>query len=321
MRTERGMRTGRSGIVARRGFTLIELIIVIVIIGVLIGLIGPALMGAFGSAREAGVVTEIKQLESAIAAFKAVYGVEPPSRVVIYEAPSGWTGDAESRATIRRIWPQYDFTTPHSGLFSRDLTGDGDANDEIRLNAGEALTFFLGGVINRTTLAVEGFAKNPARPFLPASTAASREGPFFEFDASRFVDLDSNFAPSGSTTVYGWREYRDNLPGQTKPYLYFSSREGRGYQTITTPIDGTFVDIYRVFNPSGTATPNPPGSGAGTSSVYPPHKPQTFQIISPGVDGQYGKGGVFNPAKPSSWLSDISDYDNLTNFHGGRLKR
>jgi prepilin-type N-terminal cleavage/methylation domain-containing protein len=309
----------------RRGFTLIELLIVTVIIGMLVAMIAPALMGAFSTARDAGVITEIKQLESAVTAFKTVYGVEPPSRVIIYESPAGWTGDTESRSAIRRIWPQYDFTTAHHATnFPRDLTGDGDADDEIRLNAGEALVFFLGGVVNRTTGAAEGFAKNPARPFLPASAAASREGPFFEFDPARFVDLDSNFTTGSGAgnTEWGWREYRDNLPAQTKPYLYFSSREGRGYQTLTTPIDGTFVDVYRVFNPtSSTATPNAPGVGATLSSAYPAHKPQTFQIISPGVDGFYGKGGVFNPAKPLSWLADVGDYDNLTNFHGGRLKR
>jgi prepilin-type N-terminal cleavage/methylation domain-containing protein len=308
----------------RHGFTLIELFIVVVIIGMLVAMIAPALMGAFRSARDAGVITEIKQLESAITAFKAVYGKEPPSRVVIYEEADEWDTDTANRAIIRGIWPQYNFE------LDQDLTGDGDTDDQLAMNAGECLVFFLGGIVNRMTDGPpEGFSKNPSQPFLPAATAASREGPFFEFAPDRFVDLDGNFTTGTGpgNTRWGWREYKDSLPGQTKPYLYFSSREGRGYETVTpapvTAIDGTFIDVYRVFNPSSTtATPNTPGSTTvpPTSFVYPPHKPQSFQIISPGADGVYGKGGVFNPAKPNSWLADVGDYDNLTNIHGGRLK-
>lgn len=52
-----------------------------------------------------------------------------------------------------------------------------------------------------------------------------------------------------------------------------------------------------------------------------PYNPNKFQIISPGVDGTYGTGGLFVPGKASCFSGAARDpeRDNLTNFHSGRL--
>jgi hypothetical protein len=205
------------------------------------------------------------------------------------------------------------------------------------MNSGECLLFFLGGIIpqqNNGSLSVTvpaGFAKNPAYPFSPPTASPNREGPFFEFTAlDRIHDIDGN----------GINEWYDSLPNQSKPYLYFSSYEGRGYNTNEVPSNGanfTYMhDMYRVW--SGPITPaafplppTAPGAATvGTSAALPAQKPQSFQIISPGYDGNYGVGGVFNPNLTNSGLIssfnggnpvfDTDAYDNLTNFNGGRLK-
>lgn len=341
----------------RRAFTLVEMMVVIVIIAVLAGLLLPAINSARIRANEAKVVVEIKGLESAIGAFKAKYGVEPPSRVSIYLTQNGWNNDAASMATIRRIWPQFDFSMtmpdpanpgktrvafPIYWLSKPTDTPPGPnigGNNVINLNCGECLLFFLGGVMSETAWgpnqAPTGFARNPAYPFAPINVSANREGPFFEFTAiDRIRDIDTS----------GMNEWYDSIPNQSKPYLYFSSYEGSGYQTFEVPNDGTnftyVQDVYRVW--SGAITPatfplppalppaNPKSFTAGTSALQPPQKPQTFQIISPGYDTNYGVGGVFNSALPNSGLVkgfngntpifDTDAYDNLTNFNGGRLK-
>lgn len=308
------MKTNRRG-----GFTLVEMLVVIAIISVLAALLIPALGRARIHAQEARVVTEINGLSSAIANFKAKYGAEPPSRISIYLNVAGWNGDPTSRGIIRSIWPQFDFS-----MTMPDPNSPGNTraaypaywSGTLNLNSGECLLFFLGGVMGDSSSGPNqvptGFAKNPMYPFAPTIANANREGPFFEFsDINRVRDIDGN----------GMNEWYDSLPGQTNPYLYFSSYEGRGYVVSGTynelPSGGTLADVYRTSSTAAAA-------GLATQG-FAAQKSQTFQIISPGYDAQYGSGGVFNPSLTNAGLTDPSGkpdtaaYDNLTNFNGGRL--
>lgn len=316
-----------SGSRLRRGFTLVELMVVVVVIAILMALLLPAIGRVRTNVMEAKVITEINGLSSAIAAFKAKYGAEPPSRISIYLTTAGWNGDPTSRGIIRSIWPQFDFsmTMPDPNNVGNTRTAyPAYWTTTVNLNSGECLLFFLGGVMGENASGPNqvptGFAKNPMYPFAPTIANANREGPFFEFtDISRIRDIDGN----------GMNEWYDPLPGQTNPYLYFSSYEGRGYVVSGTynelPSGGTLLDVYRV-----SPTLQAPGSATQGLSAQ---KSQSFQIISPGYDGNYGSGGVFNSSlnnsglisgfdtsTPPNPIYDTAAYDNLTNFNGGRLK-
>src|SRR5271166_6497295 len=71
---------------ARGGFTMVELLMVIIIIAVLVALLLPAIQSAIRTAKNAAVSSEINQLAQALADFKSKYGDYPPSRVYLYES-------------------------------------------------------------------------------------------------------------------------------------------------------------------------------------------------------------------------------------------
>lgn len=322
----------------RGGFTLIEILVVIVIIAILMAFLLPAINRVRTTARVAQVRAEISSLESAIATFKSQYGMDPPSSITIWETPTaagGWASSSptavavDSRAKLRQIWPQFNFA------LTRDFDGNGSATDIITLSQGECLVFFLGGILKRpedlnfnglldsgedqnsdSRLSVNyksgngtersvctGFSKNPFNPFV---TGGNRETAIFEFDTSRFVDIDSD----------GFPELVDPLPAQSAPYLYFSSYGGAGYRySAASPLSE--------FPSSSTAPMYPPtqpylqGTGAGAQ----PWKAKSFQIISPGYDHKYGTFGTYSTDTASSDLSGSreNEADNITNFAPGTL--
>lgn len=281
---------------SRSAFTLIELMIAIVIIAVLLGLLIPAIGSVRLAAQRAQVRTEISNLEAAITAFKADFGMDPPSYIVLHESGSA-TWDPHSKALIRKMWPQFQF-----GI-DRRINTDTDTTDSFELNAGECLVFFLGGLFDSSGKIPNGFSKNPANPFSLASGGTNRQGPYFEFDRSRFSDIDGDEAA----------EYKDTFPSQQLPYLYFSSYGGRGYRTSELPsIPALGVNVLDVYRQGLDPTVTPP-----TNDV--PFKAKSFQIISPGADSKYGTGGIYNPDKnfPSNRTDEA---DNITNFTNGSLK-
>ena len=325
---------------ARPGFTLVEIVVVILILTVLAALLMPALTGAQRSARRAKAVAEITQLASALELFKSTYGMYPPSYIVLRESDAYDMGNpdhAHSVRMLRRLWPNISLNIGGSGSHSWDINRNGDDDDTITLRGAECLVFFVGGVLGAqfdadspaSCLGI-GFSKDPSNPF-STSTSASRYGPFFEFAGARFMNgvSDTELMP----------EYEDVF-GNDMPLAYFSSYEGQGYQQNNVTWPGSPSWAYRTsttVSPSCLQGPNPYvlndkstgecGVLADYDSGDPDDTPlvtywkrQSYQIICAGEDGLFGAGGYYNPeSAKGAGLASIADWDNLANFAEGAL--
>jgi general secretion pathway protein G len=70
-------REGDMGKTGNQGFTLIEILVVLVILGILAGLIAPRIMGKPEEARRTKAALQIRSLESALKMYKLDSGVYP----------------------------------------------------------------------------------------------------------------------------------------------------------------------------------------------------------------------------------------------------
>jgi len=216
----------------RRAFTMVELLIVVVIIGILIALLLPALQSAVRRTYEAQVSVEIESFTQALEAFKNEYGSYPPSRIILCEdgdySPARFPANLQAvrQRTLdymRKFFPRAPLRTdggkawtilakPTSQTDPKSNFYDFNGNDQpdsgyIVLQGHQCLVFFLGGIPaynNTGTLSLEGFGKNPSNPFVASkdNSAADptwnkfaqsiRNNPFYRFDSNRLV-IDGNY--------------------------------------------------------------------------------------------------------------------------------
>lgn len=298
----------------RHGFSLIELLVVIVIIGILMALILPALNGARIRAKITAVATEITQLDQALVSFESKFKSLPPSSLTIPVNAASWS--AADRQKILRIWDQFDFSTCGGlGSTAAGIPGAYPASP-VYLNGAECLVFFLGGVNANPdpsgTPQFIGFANNSQYPW--AIYPQNRDVPFFENFNLRMLDLDGDNA----------REFKDSLPDQESPYLYFSS-QGKSYDKMNSltayddfDVNGPWIDPMGVPH-DGRDNPKDLSSIYLGSDGKTPLRDQGYQIISPGIDKLYGLGGVYTDGEELKGARK-DEADNITNFSGGVLR-
>lgn len=377
---------------------MVELLSVIVILAILIALLLPAINAAMRTAKNSAVGADINSMASALAAFKAKYGIYPPSRVFLAEdgnfgiapATAISAGDitfqqlaTRSVQALRTMFPRANFSTagivwPHNGNIWYDFNGNGvfDFTPYV-LQGHECLVFFLGGIPSPPSTgnaAPTGFGKDPTNPFVNATATSNRTQPMFEFAPNRLViDTNTPYQPPNFSflMISGIPGYLDatgnasisapptGLPNSpTNFYAYFVSYGNSGYD----PNDVNFYSEQDILgnvpqlayhvgfpippapgpNPAVSPAPNPYTSSTtapfnATTFVVPTYlNPQTFQIISPGIDGLFGVGGQYSPDNTAESLAidtaasvyvnttDTSirnrERDNITNFHPSRLE-
>lgn len=309
---------------SRSGFTLMELMVVILIISILMGMMIYAVIGTKGPVTSAAVLNEINNLTAAVQNYKSDTMGYPPSAGDAYSNPNDVNSGREARILqhLKLAYPAFvvgsyanlkkTITTNYNYL---SMSGSVTPLNLDTLDQAEAVVFWLSGLptpynANGSRLASRklfGFHANPKNPF-QLDTATSNNaatiaiqyrtspGKYFDFDEARLTDYDND----------GWLEYVPNLTvasDRPAPYVYFDAALysqgswGRGTAPSGTqpipPYTGypstTSSNYSQLMSEWGLAVPYATfvDSNIATAPIEW-QNPNSFQIICAGIDGQYG---------------------------------
>jgi prepilin-type N-terminal cleavage/methylation domain-containing protein len=328
----------RTGSAPRRGFTLVELLIVIAIILVLAGLLLAAFSTARQSARTLQTTHEIRDLDKAIAEFKTKFGFVPPSHVVERATDGNFyvrqfvvptRTDQPEYLVFRKMWDRWDPANQTYGAIPGVLPADGvtinpaipyyPARAGETLDNNQAMVYFLAGPTN------QGWSNGG--PIAP--TGNTKINAFYEFQQGE------QLVPFGA----GAPRFHDPYG---IPYAYFSGNtqndqfDARAHFPWNTTQTATFQrGATTVTYPVAPLTYDPATDTTATKTVHPFRSPGgkwlnagRWQIVSAGRDKQFGFGSPIVGATPVivDFMPGVGDYelkakgmDDLSNFASGNL--
>lgn len=328
-------KAARSGALSRRrrsaaGFTLVELLMVILIISMLMGMLSVAIWKAFEYVQTSAMVMEIDQLHNAMSAYKEKTGQYPPClgeltvtdrkvrfmrHLQVAYSNSNYGVTAAHFDNLRNnLMAAGRFGTASQAYTYRDASGSPALLDLYKLDQAEALVFWLGGFPTPCNSAgtpvapsrLYGFNLDKDNPMRRDSTAAESTDPMrfrdigkMEFKQDRFADIDGD----------GWLEYMPQAyqeGTQPAPFVYFDAPT---YVASTTPPGAAFnitnlLGYPRATDTNGTASPTASGLAAIWGLAVPMamqydvggavpmqwRNDKNFQIICPGRDQAYSAG-------------------------------
>ncbi|TVP94101.1 MAG: type II secretion system protein [Planctomycetaceae bacterium] len=292
----------------RNGFTLVELMVVIAIIGILMTLAVTAVGRAITRGRETAMRLEVNALQAAVQQYFDKYGDYPPD---------GSSPDRLMRH-MRRLFPRM---SPQDSDLLVQLTRErGSPNfSSVAMDRGEALVFFLGGFSNDPLYPLTGeggpllFVGSNPNDVADYDYNATRDNAFFEFSPDRLTYARNAGGRLLSTdeqlvgTVDAMHGFNDPLPaylardGNPTPIVYFDS------QTYGMVGAATFNGYLAGGTEFGGVRPyltNRNGMMANLNDMF--MNPQTFQIISPGLDGIFGSL-VFSSGSPVYFVAETGE--------------
>lgn len=329
----------------RRGFTLVEMLVVVAIIGILAGLISAVAVRAKRTAEQAVITVDFSELDRVLKVYKDKYGEYPPDGTNPTDANSNGIPDSFERH-FQKVFPRANLLS-ELGILFQVYKFPCDPSNPGQLQAffqnytpATALAFWLGGMQDDdySTVAAKnpkslyiGFSSNPMQPLsdktgstFSTSASKSRTSPMFDFDTDRIND------PTGaavSNTIF--RQYlgKANVPF---PYVYFRAELNQKYPYLTPSTLGAQLSNRAKFYMDPVKGPKPYYDSTSQSWI----NSTSFQLIFCGFDNTFGAGNWYplgkwppNPKPlplPYNWQVIYYQYDNanlddITNFSGGAV--
>ncbi|MEW4456077.1 type II secretion system protein [Bremerella sp. JC817] len=291
-----------------RGFTLVELLVVITIIGILAGLALIGLPGVIRSVQSAAMHAELVQIGTAIEEFQKERGSYPPDGNTVVTAGAGARAAAFNSFLNKRFQQRNGGAdNPNSTAQARTrLMALGTSQGIVNPSPTAGTPYQLEDIdpSEAWVLMMMGFSPDVELPLTGDGDRQRR----FEFDTTRLVDDDGD----------GWWSYKAKY--SNSPVVYFNSNtyvNGAGSVASFTDPSGLV---------QGQARPYGRVNSAGAFEWVAPNK---FQLIMAGIDDDFGSyGGVTEMKIYSSGIADSTaaptsvdytpaDFDNITDFSQG----
>jgi prepilin-type N-terminal cleavage/methylation domain-containing protein len=316
-----------------RGFTLVEILVVVVIIGILVTLVTVAVKGAMDATKRAKIATQMSQLAMALDHYKAEIGEYPPDlfddEALVRHVKKRWprlvlpSGGLTAQADFIRnsINEAYDDAlTKAFGNAVKNEYGNVDFTMTSTLSPVGSLALWLGGFPNGDGK-LSGFYADPENPFTQIET----------FDRKAFADLEFGENKSVRPFCTGNNLFVPAIGNDIRdafvPIIYFQGLPSGGLRAYMIP-DGGHPKRGEVKQFDFRTSTNPIANELGFCVAYAEEEsagvikwknPTTFQLLHPGLDGIFGiavPGGGAAPLRIIKTGNNIvlQDLDNQTNF-------
>jgi prepilin-type N-terminal cleavage/methylation domain-containing protein len=291
------------------GFTLVEILVVIAIIGILVGLAVPAITGAIKTGNNAALRTEIEGLSQAIEAYKLKYNDYPPDFVswpiVERHYRRAFPNIAQSEINLLKRLTDDDAANDYNFMLAISTT-----HNPVAMDRAEAIVWALGGFSSNPQLPFTG-ADGPLSQVPNAPTGETvyqinngRSSALFEFKSNLLTTYGSEGGTKSVDPAAGLSKTNRYLSTDDDdlfltyisreggaPYVYFDSRTysfqvGTEFNGYAGP--GGSVRPFLSDRPVLNSAAGPYASIAAALTGWEFMNPQTFQLICGGLDDNLG---------------------------------